>query len=330
MSKPLFSVIMPCYNSESYLKDAVDSVLSQTYLDWELVAVNDGSTDKTPEILKYYAEKDGRIKVFSKDNGGYATAVSEGLEKICGKYFLMLGSDDKLRPNLFEEISKKISDFEPDMICFRTVKVKGSEILGFGDKVEKEILETSTSIKEIEEKHKDIYGILFERDTSKCYKTELLGEQRMLGRTGLDADGIFSATFCHKIHSVLFLPVEGYVWTLRDDSVSGRKISIEANTDRLKNWDIFFGFLLRLPQNEICRREYGYFDYVKYTVNEFLPSVKIYDFGRMRLIGRVQRKMTKLSKRAGNKVGFKTVLSERFIVLSQFFTRIKRRLKKTA
>ena len=64
-----FSVIMPCYNSEQYVKKAIDSILNQTYGNWELIAVNDGSADSTPEILAEASLKDSRIKVFTKENG---------------------------------------------------------------------------------------------------------------------------------------------------------------------------------------------------------------------------------------------------------------------
>lgn len=79
-----FSVIMPCYNSEDYVRNALDSVVNQTYKNWELIAVNDGSTDHTLEILNEYASADQRVKVFSKENGGYTSAVNFGLEKVGG------------------------------------------------------------------------------------------------------------------------------------------------------------------------------------------------------------------------------------------------------
>ena len=321
----MFSIIVPCYNSEAYLKDAFESVLSQTYSNWELVAINDGSSDNTLEMLNSYAEKDSRIKVHSKVNGGYATAISKGLDFICGKYFLMLGSDDKLYPTLLEEMSKRICVSEPDIICFRTVQIRDSEILGFADNVTREVFEKDITIKEIEEKYGDMYEILFARDTSKCYKTDLLQGQRMLGKKGLDADGIFSATFCHKIHSVLFLPVEGYRWTLRSESVSGRACSVLENTDRLENWNLFFGFLLTLSPDEICKREYVYWDYVKYICSCYLPQVKIYDFKKLNLVRQLNKKYLKLSKKIGVSLPISTSFGMHFVVIPQFFDRLKRR-----
>lgn len=325
-NQPLFSIIMPCYNSELYLDSAVESVLSQTYSNWELVAINDGSTDHTLELLKNYANQDPRIKIFSKENGGYATAISEGLGKICGKYFLMMGSDDQLCSTLFEQIEKRIRKAEPDIICFRTVKMRNAEEVGYADQVTDEVFESEITFKQIEEKYPEQSGILFERDTSKCYKTELLQGQRMLGKMGLDADGIFSMTFCHKIHSVLFLPVVGYRWTLRSDSVSGRYFSVAANTDRLGNWNHFFKLLLKLPREEICRKEYSYLEYVKGTTSYYLPQIQTFDFKKISLVRKINRKYIKLAKKSGNPIPFGTALKMRFVLLPHWFAKIKEKI----
>lgn len=323
---PFFSIIMPCYNSELYLDSAVKSVLSQTYSNWELVLINDGSTDHTLKLLKNFANQDSRIKVFSKENGGYATAISEGLGKICGKYFLMMGSDDQLCPTLLEEIEKRACKTEPDIICFRTVKVRNAEVIDYADQITEEAFEQEITFKQIEEKYPVQSGILFERDTSKCYKTELLKGQRMLGKTGLDADGIFSMTFCHKIHSILFLPVVGYRWTLRSDSVSGRNFSVTANTDRLKNWNLFFRFLLKLPHEEICKKEYSYLEYVKKTISYYLPQIRFFDFRKFHLVRKINRKYINLIKKSGNSVSFGHAVKMRFVLLPQWFIRIKENL----
>ena len=107
--KPFFSIIMPCYNSESYVDSAVQSIIGQTYDNWELIAINDGSTDRTPEILNNYAEKDARIRVLSKDNGGYCSAVNMGLDYVSGTYFMFIGSDDGLSKSALESIFDKAS-----------------------------------------------------------------------------------------------------------------------------------------------------------------------------------------------------------------------------
>ena len=99
----LVSVIMPCYNVSGYIRRSIDSVLSQTHTDFELIAVNDGSTDDTGEILKAYAEQDSRIVVLEQPNGGVSKARNTGIDRAKGEILLPLDADDWLAPNCLAE-----------------------------------------------------------------------------------------------------------------------------------------------------------------------------------------------------------------------------------
>lgn len=112
----LFSIIIPVYNVEPYLRDCLDSVLHQTFADWEAVCVNDGSTDHSGEILEDYAANDSRFKVLAKPNGGLSSARNAGMVVAKGDYILFLDSDDWLEPNALETIVKEVND--EDMLCF--------------------------------------------------------------------------------------------------------------------------------------------------------------------------------------------------------------------
>lgn len=81
-----FSIIIPVYNVEKYLRQCLDSVLAQTYPDWEAICVNDGSTDSSPAILKEYADKDKRIKVIHQSNMGVSGARNTGIRESQGDY----------------------------------------------------------------------------------------------------------------------------------------------------------------------------------------------------------------------------------------------------
>ena len=98
----LISVIVPCYNQAQYLDECLQSVLDQTYQDWECIIVNDGSPDNTEEVAKNWVEKDSRFKYFYKENRGLSSARNLGIEKSIGKYLFFLDSDDWLAsPNTF-------------------------------------------------------------------------------------------------------------------------------------------------------------------------------------------------------------------------------------
>ena len=97
-----FSVIVPIYNNEKYLPRCIDSILSQTFYDFELILVDDGSTDNSGLICDEYAEKDKRIHVYHKSNGGVSSARNLGLDNAVGKYVVFIDSDDYLDSNYLE------------------------------------------------------------------------------------------------------------------------------------------------------------------------------------------------------------------------------------
>ena len=102
---PLISVIVPCYNQAQYLDECLQSVLDQTYTDWECIIVNDGSPDHTEEIAKKWVEKDTRFIYLSKENGGLSSARNAGIEIAKGEWIQFLDSDDKISNDKFESAS---------------------------------------------------------------------------------------------------------------------------------------------------------------------------------------------------------------------------------
>lgn len=112
----LFSLIIPVYNVEKYLNYCLDSVLSQTFVDWEAICVDDGSTDKSAAILAEYAAKDARIKVIRQKNSGTATARNTGLKNAVGDYILFLDSDDWLETNALQILFDSLNG--EDILCF--------------------------------------------------------------------------------------------------------------------------------------------------------------------------------------------------------------------
>jgi glycosyltransferase involved in cell wall biosynthesis len=92
----LVSIIVPCYNQAQYLDECLQSVLEQTYENWECIVVNDGSPDNTDYIVKIWKEKDSRFKYLYKDNGGLSSARNAGISKANGEFILPLDADDKI------------------------------------------------------------------------------------------------------------------------------------------------------------------------------------------------------------------------------------------
>ena len=94
MNNPKISVIVPVYNAEKYLHRCIDSILNQTFPDFELLLIDDGSKDQSGEICDEYAKKDSRVKVFHKENGGVSSARNVGIDNAVGEYICFCDSDD--------------------------------------------------------------------------------------------------------------------------------------------------------------------------------------------------------------------------------------------
>lgn len=115
----MISVIIPVYNVQRYLPACLDSLLQQSYPNWEALLIDDGSTDGSEEICNRYAENDPRFQVFHKENGGAASAKNLGLDEARGEYIAFLDSDDYLEPNAFEIAVNIALEHEADVVEFQ-------------------------------------------------------------------------------------------------------------------------------------------------------------------------------------------------------------------
>lgn len=119
MEHPIISVITPCYNQEKYLSEAVDSVLYQTFQNWEMVIVDDGSTDGSANTAKMYAAKDTRIHYVYQQNAGPSAARNKGVKNSQGQYLMFLDGDNKLDRTYLEKAVCHM-DSHPDTVVFMT------------------------------------------------------------------------------------------------------------------------------------------------------------------------------------------------------------------
>lgn len=123
----MISVIIPVYNAEKYLHKCIDSVLSQSYQDFELILVNDGSKDLSGSICDEYARKDERVKVFHKENGGVSTARNIGIDNATGDYICFVDSDDWIESNCLEVLHKTVLSENLDILQFSYRRVNEDE-----------------------------------------------------------------------------------------------------------------------------------------------------------------------------------------------------------
>ncbi len=113
---PKVSVIVPVYKAENYINRCVDSILAQTFTDWELLLIDDGSPDNSGSICDEYSRKDQRIRVFHKKNGGVSSARQKGLEEALGEYTIHADPDDWVEPSMLEKLYGKAKEDNADMV----------------------------------------------------------------------------------------------------------------------------------------------------------------------------------------------------------------------
>lgn len=180
---PKFSIIIPVYNVAPYLRECLDSVLAQTFTDWEAICVDDGSTDGSGAILDEYAARDSRFMVFHKENGGVSSARNLALNNVSGEWVLFLDADDLLSVHtlsLCESISKDNS--LPKLIQFGYLKFEAKNGRLF-EKNESLEVETKDVSKEIP--YEDFYTFLWQYAIHRSlvsdlkFKKYIRGEDRV-------------------------------------------------------------------------------------------------------------------------------------------------------
>lgn len=178
------SVIMPVYNKARYIEKTVNSILSQTYKDFELIIVDDGSTDGSELICDKFEQMDSRVKVFHIENSGVSNARNVGIENARGEYIQFIDSDDYISENMLYDLCKITKKYTPDIIISGVKKVDhiGNEII--------EILPTMSGIKDRytmmenlaeEQKNTGIYGCV----SNKLIKKSIIDKYKVRFDTNL-------------------------------------------------------------------------------------------------------------------------------------------------
>lgn len=179
----LFSIIVPVYNIEKYVSQCIESILAQTYKDFELILVDDGSTDNSGKICDEYAQKDSRVIVVHKENGGLISARKAGTKIAVGEYIIAVDGDDWISENFLKEAQEIIHNQNIDIICFDHYKAKFKKNIpvdsdfscGYYDK--KALLEKVYSRLLRDEQGKrfppNIWGKVFKRELYEKYQERM-------------------------------------------------------------------------------------------------------------------------------------------------------------
>lgn len=220
---PKISIIVPVYDAEKYLHRCLDSILSQAFTDWECVLVDDGSKDRSGTICDEYAQKDNRIKVIHKENGGVSSARQAGLEAVKGEFVIHADSDDWLAPNMLEELVTHQNKTGADFIVFDFFRVTNGQQLRICQRPQ--ALDNVQVLKDI------ISGHLYACCWNKLVRRSLIVKYGASFPQGINLgeDKCFLASLLKNPVSVSFLPEPLYYYdaTTNNNSLV-RTISLKS------------------------------------------------------------------------------------------------------
>ena len=264
------SIIIPVYNVENYLRSCLDSVLSQTYKDFEVLMVNDGSTDSSGTICQEFAERDSRFHYFEKENGGLSDARNYGLDRAKGHYITFLDSDDFLFEDLLEKLYIAATLSDADIMIGGYSRFDGSDFYFYKDHFKRDSLVALTSTQAIQflDSMLDIQFFNFSTACGKLFKRTLFKELRFpLGRYSenqfimwklyLNAESIYA--------------FNGYSYVYRDNNESLSSVFsidyLDALEERIKSTKDLEGLDINLS-----------FNMYRYVLQRILGQLEEHDY----------------------------------------------------
>jgi len=262
--KPLISIIIPVYNSEKYLVKCLDSVTEQTFADFEVLLINDGSTDKSGIICDEYAAKDSRFKIFHKENGGVSSARNLGIEKATGDWICFVDSDDYLGKEFLFSFKINIQS-NCDFYLQSADQIKKSKKSTFY-KYSHSIYSPS--------KFFNIFSLYpyLSMPWSKLFRLKIIisNNLRFDSKLARCEDMIFNLQYLSYIDCVKTIQNTGYIYRKEDNSLSSKIYPTTFYQEIISRMKIHFKELLI---NDSCITKN-----ISYQVKNFLNSIYLNNY----------------------------------------------------
>ena len=223
---PLVSIIIPVYNAEKTIDRCVDSVLNQTYKDFELLLLDDGSTDGSGGICDGYAKKDPRIRAVHKENSGVSDTRNQGIAMAKGEYLQFLDSDDWLMPNGTESFVRAVTSCPCDMVIADFYRVVGERVSQKGDIQREGVIDREEYAVQMMQKPADFYyGVLW----NKFYKRSVIENYGIKMDTAINwcEDFLFNLEYVRHISRVYVLRVPVYYYVKTKGSLVTQRLSVK-------------------------------------------------------------------------------------------------------
>lgn len=229
MDEKLVSVIIPAYNIEDYIGRCLDSIISQTYKNLEIIVVDDGSRDHTGEILDNYAKKDRRIKVIHKENGGVSSARNKGIEAAEGDYIGFIDGDDLIESEMYKTLVDLLEEENADIAHCGYQMVFPDRIDYYHNTGKKKIQTTEEGLKDL------LSGEMIEPGlVNKIYKKELIKNCRLDETVKINEDLLMNYQLFKLSQKSVYYDITPYSYMIRSSSATGANSLITKREDALR------------------------------------------------------------------------------------------------
>ena len=223
------SVIVPVFNCSEYLSPCLDSIIKQTYKNLEIILVDDGSNDKSGEICDEYAEKDSRIRVIHKENGGVSSARNAGLDIASGDYIAFVDGDDILEEDFYEFLLKNLIEFNADISRCGIVRITGDIREPWSIYKEPTVRNNTEGICDVGEAN----GILPVSPCNKIYKRSIVENLRFDTSFKYAEDTLYNYYAAKNARRTVCFDLTKYHYISNPDSASHRNFSEDRFSEHI-------------------------------------------------------------------------------------------------
>ena len=245
-SIPAISIIIPVYNVEKYLEECLDSLLSQSLNNIEILCINDGSTDRSLDILQQYAKKDIRLKILNQQNSGSGIARNKGMEQAKGDYLVFLDSDDFFDPTFIEEMYSRALQTESDVVICNFFEFDNTKKIANAKTVDPLFLALSEkSFFSPEQISENIFNIFSFSPWNKIYRRRFIQKQQICYQSLSSCNDLFFTCSALAVAERISVVNKNLVYwrTNRPDSITTLRKTSLSITNAYKAWKKVKSFL---------------------------------------------------------------------------------------
>ena len=247
----MISIIIPVYNTSAFLDQCLQSVVEQTYTDWECILVDDGSTDNSGEICDNWGKKDGRFIIIHQKNQGVSVARNHGIEKSKGEYICFIDSDDWVGPDYLTNLQSGMKEDDIDMVVTGAIHESSRPEIHAPRKKCKIKIESEYTEDFIE------HVGLFYGPCAILYRSVLIKPKHISfpERLSFGEDTTFVFSYLHQVTKVVFVPLADYHYRIQEQATLSNRFGKEKSFIRYNIWKMRHEFYMNKDMwNHISQR----------------------------------------------------------------------------